>query len=99
MFRAPVAGGVVSDFLVGQHIAVVIDPCPHTAQAQRDIAHVFKRFDGDLDPFGSGFAVDGDAVNRGAAAPVGGLPDQHDARTGRRGGQRSLQSGDATPNN
>ena len=52
---------------------MVIDPCPHAAQAQGDIGHVAQFGDGGGDPVLGRLAVNLAAIDRRTAAPMCGL--------------------------
>ena len=70
-FGPPVAGRVVGHLLVGQHIAVVIDPGPHAAQAQRDIGHRRQALQRVVDPDLGRLAVDLDRRRPARGRPNG----------------------------
>ena len=74
---ATIAGGVIGHAVLGQHIAVVINPCHHAAGAQGDIRHSFKGLHGGLHPNISGHPVDHIAVDRRTTAPSGSLFQHH----------------------
>ena len=88
-------GLVVGDTLVAQHVAVVIDPCPHHAGAQGHVFHTLERGEGFIHELIHRLAIDLAAIHGRAAAPMGGLfHDQH-VGTGFGRGFRRLKAGDA----
>ena len=93
MLGAPVAGGVVGDTFIRQHIAMIIDPGPGAAQPQGDRVHRGKGRHRGIDPVLRRFAIDLQPVHRGAATPMGGLFQQHHPQPGTGGNERRLQPG------
>ena len=84
---------MIGDPVLGQEIAVVINPRHRTAGAQGDICHVIKGFDGVLNPSISGQTVDHITVDGRAPAPSGRLLQDHDTSAIRGGGEGGLQTG------
>ncbi len=93
--RPPVAGGMVGDTLIGQKIAVIVETGRHRAKTERHILHLLKRFHGALHPGVRRLAVDLDAIDRRAAAPMRRLLDQPDPPALAASGQSRREAGDA----
>ena len=96
---ATIAGGVIGHAVLGQNIAVVINPCHHAAGTQADIGHGFKGLQGFLHPKIRRHPVDHIAVHRRTTAPERCLFQHHNPRTTCGGCEGGLQTRNPTARN